>query len=127
MLRRARITLTIAACALATSAAAQAPAPTTTAFDGSYAGVSMTLEGTMDPGVTRYCSPPGRLPPVLNVVNGIAQSRWGGPTDGSVSPQGVLVMRAQNGRRFDGQIDSHGTATGRWTGACSWRLVWQKK
>jgi hypothetical protein len=35
----------IAACMLATPVAAQAPAPTTTAFDGTYAGVSRTLEG----------------------------------------------------------------------------------
>ena len=36
---------TIAACMSATPVAAQAPAPTTTAFDGTYVGVSRTLEG----------------------------------------------------------------------------------
>jgi hypothetical protein len=35
----------IAACMSATAVAAQAPAPTTTAFDGTYVGVSRTLEG----------------------------------------------------------------------------------
>jgi hypothetical protein len=40
---------TIAACMLATPVAAQAPAPapTTTAFDGTYFGVSRTMVGEM--------------------------------------------------------------------------------
>ena len=40
---------TIAACMLATPVAAQAPAPapTTTAFDGTYVGVSRTMVGEM--------------------------------------------------------------------------------
>ena len=55
---------TIAACMLATPLAAQAPAPetTTTAFDGTYVGVSRTATGTMDANTneTRACVPNGR-------------------------------------------------------------------
>jgi hypothetical protein len=49
MLDRTIVLGTIAACMLATPVAAQgpAPAPTMTAFDGTYVGVSRTLEGTM--------------------------------------------------------------------------------
>jgi hypothetical protein len=47
MLGGARILVTIAACMSAISVAAQAPAPTTTAFDGTYVGVSRTFEGNM--------------------------------------------------------------------------------
>ncbi|HEV7994667.1 MAG TPA: hypothetical protein VGP52_00275 [Stellaceae bacterium] len=42
-----RILLTIAVCMSATPVVAQAPTPTTTAFDGTYVGVSRALEGTM--------------------------------------------------------------------------------
>jgi len=31
------------------------------------------------------------------------------------------------GNRFEGQIDGHGTLTGRFTGSCSYQVVWQKK
>ena len=36
-------------------------------------------------------------------------------------------MRTPNGYRFDGQIDSKGTLTGRWNGICSFQVVWQRK
>jgi hypothetical protein len=41
--------VTIAACMLTTPVVAQAPASTTTAFDGTYIGVSRTVEGLGDP------------------------------------------------------------------------------
>jgi hypothetical protein len=126
MFGRARILLTIAACAVAMPAAAQAPAPTT-AFDGTYAGVSRTLEGTMGFPTGKCSSQGGAGAPSLTIVNGIARSAWGTPAEGSVSPQGVLVMRTTAGIRFDGQIDGKGTVTGRWAGACSYQVVWQKK
>jgi hypothetical protein len=128
---RTKVLLTIAACMLATPVAAQTPAPATTAFDGTYAGVSRTLEGVMRRnmvgGQTRGCPQSGRGGPSLKITNGIAQSNWGAAAEGSVSPQGVLVMRTPNGLRFDGQIDDKGTVTGRWTGNCSYQVVWQKK
>jgi hypothetical protein len=119
--------LMISACALALPVAAQAPAPTTTAFDGTYAGVSRTLEGTMGFSNGKCSSQGGAGAPSLTIANGIAQSRWGAPAEGSVTPQGVLVMKTTMGVRFDGQIDGKGTVTGRWNGNCSYQVVWQKK
>jgi hypothetical protein len=91
-----RILLTIAASAVATPVVAQAPAATTTAFDGTYVGVSRTLETTMRGHGTRNCPPPGRPAP-LTIVNGVARTAWQGTPEGSVSSQGVLVMRAPHG------------------------------
>jgi hypothetical protein len=125
MFGRRRVLLTIAACVLAMPIAAQSPAPaTTTAFDGTYLGVSVTVEHTLGAtGATRFC---GRGPPgTLKIVNGIA---WRDDrAAGSVSAQGVLAMRTARGSRIDGQIDGHGTITARLTSYCSWRLIWQKQ
>jgi hypothetical protein len=120
---RTKILLTIAACMLATAGAAQAPAPTTTAFDGTYLGVSNTFEGDIDTGRTsaRYC-PQFSRPPTLSIANGIART---GPYEGSVDAQGVLVMRSF-WSHFDGRIDSQGTVRGRSTSGCSYQFVWQK-
>jgi hypothetical protein len=57
-------------------------------------------------------------------VNGIARTQFG--AEGSVTPQGVLVMRLPYGQRFDGQIDGQGTVRARLTTYCSHQLVWQK-
>ena len=123
MFGRTKILLTIAACMLATPGAAQAPAPTTTAFDGTYLGVSNTFEGDIDTGRTsaRYC-PQFSRPPTLSIANGIART---GPYEGSVDAQGVLVMRSF-WSHFDGRIDSQGTVRGRSTSGCSYQFVWQK-
>jgi len=103
------------------------PAPTT-AFDGTYAGISRTSQPIVGP--TGGCVPDGPPPP-LTTVNGIARTLWGRPAvaEGSVGKQGVLVMQAPSGYRFDGQIDGKGTITGRFTlsGACSYQMVYQKK
>jgi hypothetical protein len=127
MFGRARILLVIGPCAVALPAAAQAPA-STTAFDGIYTGVSMTFEGTMRGlSTSRTCAPSGK-PGRLTIANGVVQTSWGGSTaDGSINPQGVLVMHAQSGARFDGQADGHGIVTGRFSGYCSYQIVWQKK
>jgi hypothetical protein len=113
---------------LATPVAAQAPA-TTTAFDGTYAGVSRTFEGRMyaDENETRNCVPNGQPGP-LTIASGVA--RWQGRVsafEGSVNGQGVLVMHGPLGSRFDGQIDGRGTVTGRLTSHCGYQLVWQKE
>jgi hypothetical protein len=123
---RANLILTIAALALATPVAAQAPAPTTTAFDGTYTGVSRTLESTMLGHSTRQCPPSGRVAP-LTIVNGIARTTGLGTAEGSVTAQGAIVMHTASGARIEAQIDGHGTVTGRLTGNCSYQLVWQKK
>ena len=72
-------------------------------------------------------------PGPLTIADGVA--RWPGtvPTtgatvEGSVNAQGVLAMHGPLGMRFDGQIDGHGTVTGRLTGYyCSFEVVWQKE
>jgi hypothetical protein len=48
---------------------------------------------------------------------------------GSVGRQGVLLMQAPNGYRFDGQVDGKGTITGRLTrdGSCTYEMVYQNK
>ena len=122
---------TIAACMLASPVAAQAPAPTTTAFDGTYVGVSRTLEGNMLNDETRPCAKNGQPGP-LTIAGGVV--RWpgtvptvGGTAEGSVNAQGVLVMHGPLGSRFDGQIDGRGTVTGRLTSYCGYQLVWQKE
>jgi hypothetical protein len=114
-----------AATILASSVSAVAQG-TTTAFDGTYAGMSRTLESTMSAQTTRSF-PPSGWAAQLTIVNGIARTAWLGTAEGSVSPQGVLVMRAPNGARFEGQIDGQGIVKGRFTSACSYEMVWQKK
>jgi hypothetical protein len=123
---------TIAAFAWATPVAAQAPAPTTTAFDGTYAGVSRTLEGTMLNQSTRC--PPLAQPAPLTIVGGVARTALGntsyvggGTAEGSVNAQGVIVLRTPHGEQLDAQIDGRGTVTGRYTSACNYQMVWQKQ
>jgi hypothetical protein len=71
---------------------------------------------------THYCPQPRGPPSTLRIVNGIARA---GKAEGSVSPQGVLVMR-DFWSHYDGQIDAQGTARARSTSGCSYQLVWQK-
>jgi hypothetical protein len=112
------------ACILVTPVAAQAPAPATTAFDGTYYGASIAFEESVIDGRSRthYCPQWRGRPDPLMIVNGIARM---GKLEGSVSPQGVLVMRS-GGSHFDGRIDSQGAARGRLAGVCSYQLAWQK-
>ena len=104
-----------------------------TAFDGTYVGVSRTLEGNMggNPNATRVCAKNGQPGP-LTVAGGVV--RWpgtvptaGGTAEGSVNAQGVVVMHGPLGMRFDGKIDGRGTVTGRLTSYCGYQLVWQKE
>jgi hypothetical protein len=123
-----RVSLVIAASmVLALPVAAQAPTPTTTAFDGTYAGVSREVSKVRSGGTAGNCGVNG-VPGALTIANGAVRSRGGGGWEGTVSPQGVLVMRSPNASRFDGQIDSQGTVRGQVGGyICVWTYVWQKK
>jgi hypothetical protein len=124
MLDRTIVLWTIAAFAWATPVAAQAPAPTTTAFDGTYVGVSRTSEGNIYANATnRACRRDGQPSP-LTIAGGVA--RWGA-AEGSVNAQGLLVLHTPYGERFDGQMDGRGTVTGRYTGTCNYHMVWQKE
>jgi hypothetical protein len=75
LLGGARILVTIAACMSAIPVAAQAPAPTTTAFDGTYAGVSRTFEGNMSAtsATPRGCLPNGQPPGPLTIAGGVVR------------------------------------------------------
>ena len=124
---RAKALLSIAACALATSVAAQAPSPTPTAFDGTYAGVSREVSKNPSAHRANNC-PQSGVPGPLTIANGVA--RWGGGAswEGTVSPSGVIVMRAPNGGRFDGQIGAQGAITGHIGGwGCTGTFVWRKQ
>jgi hypothetical protein len=105
-----------------------ARAQSATAFDGTYQGVSRTVEAT---GMMNYktttCTPNGKPGP-LTISNGVARAGAAdNPMEGSVSAQGALVMHLRNGVEFEGRIDGAGRATGRLTGGCSYQLVWQKR
>ncbi len=123
-------------CALtALTAPVPAQAQTTTAFDGSYRGVSRQLEGrtygrhnSVYGRSTRGCALPDRVPARLRIVNGVARAgSKEHPMEGSVTTQGELVMHNSKGAKFDGQIDGQGRATGRIMFGCSYLYVWQKQ
>jgi hypothetical protein len=111
--------LTMAACTPALPAAMQTPTTTTTVFDGTYIGVSSTPEDLMM-GVSWYGCSSTKPPPPLTIVNALVRYVQ---LEGSVSQQGVVLMRSPSASRFDGQIDSHGTLRGRVTSICSFQLV----
>jgi hypothetical protein len=113
----------------ALAAAAQGPAlaQTTTAFDGTYRGVSRQLEGAAYGHRARGCAADG-VPTALTIVNGAARAgSEDSPMEGSVTPQGVLTMHSGRGGTFQGSIDGQGRATGRFMGGCSYLFVWQKQ
>ncbi|MBV9480213.1 MAG: hypothetical protein JO249_05600 [Acidobacteria bacterium] len=100
------------------------------AFDGSYAGVSREIEeGGMVGHNTARCQIQAAGIAPLTIVNGVARTPWGpGNTfEGTVSPQGVIRMRTPRGQQLDAQIDPQGRVSGRLTGECAYRFVWQKR
>ena len=125
MFGRKRILITIAASALAMPVFAQTPAPTT-AFDGTYAGISR--EVSKSPSAPRAkCPPSGALAP-LTIKNGVIVASGPAEWEGTVSPQGVLIMRNERSVRVDGQIDLQGTIRAQYAGTgCVTNFVWQKQ
>src|SRR4051812_25974741 len=99
-------------CALAALAAAvPVLAQTTTAFDGTYQGVSRQLEAGSFGRSARSCALPDGVPGPLTIVNGVARAGSAdSPMEGSVTPQGVLTMRSPRGGTFQGSIDGQGRA-----------------
>jgi hypothetical protein len=139
--RAARLSLLLAAALLA--APAQAPAATaqggkTTAYDGTYVGVSAennsrgnTLAGGRDRTVG-YAGSRGcrtfRAPARLTIVNGVAQARWGEYTlRGSPTADGRLTMRTGFGQKFEGRIDGRSMVEGQLVGYCAYKLTWRKR
>jgi hypothetical protein len=95
----AKVLLTIAACMLATSVAAQAPAPVTTAFDGTYAGISREVSKAASNPAAK-CLPSG-VPAPLTIRNGAIGRPGTGGWEGTVSPQGALTMHNGGSMRVD--------------------------
>ena len=125
MFGRERILITITASALAMPVFAQTPAPTT-AFDGTYAGISR--EVSKSPSAPRAkCPPSGALAP-LTIKNGVIVASGPAEWEGTVSPQGVLIMRNERSVRVDGQIDPQGTIRAQYAGTgCITNFAWQKQ
>ena len=99
-----------------------AQAQTTTAYDGTYRGISRQLEGGSLGGGTRSCALPNGVPEPLTILNGVARA---GAADklmeGDCNAEGVLTMRSQRGS-VQGSIGVQGRATGRLTAGCSYSL-----
>jgi hypothetical protein len=123
MLGQTRVLLAAVAFMLATPVGAQSPTPTTTAFDGTYAGVSRVVSKYVT-GTRASLCPQNGVPAPLTISNGAVQGPY---WQGSVSPQGALMMRAV-GMLYSGQIDGQGTVRGQINGtACVITITWQKK
>jgi hypothetical protein len=120
-------------CAWAIGAAIAAPslvnAQSTTAFDGTYQGVSTTAQSGGS-----ACVPTAGVPRPLTIRNGVAQFDAGvsGATifQGTVSPQGDLTMRDNLADRAEVKIDQTGRATASvqiGDRNCVLTSVWQKQ
>jgi hypothetical protein len=72
---------------------------------------------------------PDGQPGLLTIAGGVARfsTLRGGTWEGSVNAQGVLVIPGRDGERVNARIDGRGTVTGRYTGDCSYQMVWQKE
>jgi hypothetical protein len=124
MSARMRALVTVAGLALAMPVAAQAPAPAT-AYDGTYAGVSMDVTKA-NPEAT-HC-PRGGVPAPLTINNGVVKPASGKGWTGTVSPDGSLVIQNQYAMHVHAQIDPQGMVTGQYSGPqCIVKYVWQKR
>ena len=123
------------------------PTNTTTAFDGTYTGISIKTSGGGNVGpraVGGSVNPSCQVfsgPPTMNVTNGLARfDALGVPFAGYVTPQGHLTMRSGYGATltgqtkpalvdedFDGDFDvqTH-VLHGRVIGACTYDVAWQR-
>ena len=99
----------------------------TTAFDGEYIGVSRESSKTATaPGAE--CAPNG-VPAPLTIMNGVVSSDRGS-WEGTVSPQGAVVVRNRNPEfsRVDAQINPDGTVKGQYADfGCTVTFVWRKQ
>src|SRR5437764_14715561 len=83
--------------ALPIAAAAQG----TNAFDGTYRGVSLTVDKNGG-AVARCPAPSSPTPPMLTIANGMARA---GGLEGGVTPQGTLRLKREKAYVLDGQIE----------------------
>ena len=95
----------------------------TTAFDGKYIGVSRDSSKTASAPGTE-CPPPNVLPAPLTITNGVILGWW----QGTVTPQGAIIMRNPKFSRVDAQIGRDGTVKGQYgDSACTVTFVWRKR
>ena len=89
--------------------------------DGTYAGVSgKSLGGTVN-------CPPVPTPAPLTISNGAAQSQSGG-FQGTVAPDGNVVLHDKDNNRYQGTIDGTGLLkVGGGTPRCNFEFSWQKR
>jgi hypothetical protein len=126
MLGRTKLLMTIMVLASAVPAAAQSPAPTPSGFDGRYVGVS--IEVSKAGSNAGRCPAANGKPAPLVITNGVVRTPGKGWWEGTVSPQGVVVMHNPNSLRVDAQIDAQGTIRGQYSGpACITTYVWRKQ
>jgi hypothetical protein len=119
---------------------AQSPPPSanpTSAFDGTYVGVSAennssgnTLAGgrarTQGYAGARSCTT-FRAPARLTITNGRARVRWGDRTlEGNAASDGSLTMTTEYGQKFDGRIEGQ-QIKGQLVGYCAYSLTWRKQ
>ena len=106
-------------------------ANTTSAYDGTYAGVAVedvSAAGALAEGGDGLsgCVNYG-VPPALTISNGLAQLQMHDVTfQGYVTPQGALTMRTGLGHKFVGQIDNQYDLKGQIMERCTYNLSWQR-
>ena len=115
-----------------TAYAAGSPSNTTSAFDGTYPGVSsqnISKGNTLDVAggnAPIVCQDYG-VPPPLTIHNGLAQFQLLNYTfQGYVTPQGHLKMSAGYGQTVEGQINSQAVFTAQGVGSCAYNATWRK-
>jgi hypothetical protein len=125
--------LAIAVTTIAT-AAAHAEQAQTSALDGTYSGVEMTLTDmttNTTPNIhASHGCPQFPHPGALFIKQGQAHTLWGkDPTGmrGAVSPQGRIIMRDNYDSRIEGIIDISGKVTAKGGWVCQYNFVWQKR
>jgi hypothetical protein len=91
-------------------------------YDGSYVGVSGNTQGG-----TIHC-PPSTTPAPLTISNGNIASGARGSFEGTVTPDGRVVLHSKGAARYDGTIDSSGVLkVGGTTPRCTFYFVWRKR
>lgn len=107
---------------------------TTTAFDGTYRGLSIRGDSGAGPGIQQFdiestgCQP-FTVPPTMTIANGLAQFQAVGATfAGYVTPQGALTLDSGRGAKVNGNFDPQsgifrGQAN---TINCRYDVAWQK-
>jgi hypothetical protein len=126
--------------AVGTPVNAQSPPPSanpTSAFDGTYVGVSAentssgnTLAGgrarTQGYAGARSCTT-FHAPARLTITDGHARVRWADRTlEGNAAPDGSLTMTTGYGQKFDGRIGGQ-QIKGQLVGYCAYTLTWRKQ